>query len=44
MDVMGTGTVPRTDAEEADSRKEAGLPAQSEEIPEGALDFLNGME
>lgn len=42
--VMGTGTALMADTEAAGSREEAGLPAQSEEIPEGALDFLNGME
>ena len=44
VNVMGTGTAFRADAEAADSREEAGLPEQSEEIPEGALDFLDGME
>lgn len=43
-DVMGTGTALMVNAEAADSREEAGLPEQSEEIPEGALDFLDGME
>lgn len=32
------------DTEAADNQEEAGLPEQSEEIPEGALDFLDGME
>ena len=44
VNVMETGTVLMADTEAADSKEEAGLPAQSEEIPEGALDFLNGME
>ena len=44
VNVMGTGTALMAYTEAADSREEAGLPAQSEEIPEGALDFLNGME
>lgn len=38
VNAMGTGTVLIADAEAA------GLPEQSEEIPEGALDFLDGME
>ena len=44
VNVVGTGTALMADTEAADSREEAGLPAQSEEIPEGAFDFLNGME
>lgn len=44
VSVMGTGAALMVDTEAADSREEAGLPAQSEEIPEGALDFLDGME
>ncbi len=44
LNVMETGTALMADTEAADSREEAGLPAQSEEIPEGALDFLDGME
>ncbi len=44
MNVMETGTALMADTEVADSGEEAGLPAQSEEIPEGALDFLDGME
>lgn len=44
VNIMGTGTALMVDTEAAGRREEAGLPAQSEEIPEGALDFLNGME
>lgn len=44
VNVLGTGTALMADTEAADSREEAGLPEQSEEIPEGALDFLDGME
>lgn len=44
VNIMGTGTAPIADTETEDSEEEAGLPAQSEEIPEGALDFLDGME
>lgn len=44
VDVVGTGTALMANAEAADNREEAGLPEQSEEIPEGALDFLGGME
>ena len=44
MNAMGTGTALMADTEEADNLEEAGLPEQSEEIPEGALDFLDGME
>lgn len=44
VNVLGTGTALMPDTEAADDREETGLPAQSEEIPEGALDFLNGME
>ncbi len=44
VSVMGTGTALMADIEAADSREEAVLPEQSEEIPEGALDFLDGME
>ncbi len=43
VNVMGTGTALMADTEAADSREEAGLPEQSEEIPEGALDFLDGL-
>lgn len=35
--------VPLTDIVSADNQDGAKLPAQSEEIPEGALDFLNGL-
>lgn len=38
LNATGTGTALIADAEAA------GLPEQSEEIPEGALDFLDGME
>ena len=41
---MGTSAALMADAEEVDNREEAGLPEQSEEIPEGALDFMDGME
>ena len=44
LNAMGTGTALMADTEEAANREEAGLPEQSEEIPEGALDFLGGME
>ncbi|RKI37935.1 hypothetical protein D7V86_21675 [bacterium D16-51] len=44
VNAMGTGTALMADTEEADNIEEAGLPEQSEEIPEGALDFLDGME
>ena len=44
MNAMGTGTALMADTEEAANREGAGLPEQSEEIPEGALDFLGGME
>ncbi len=44
VNAMGTGTALMADAEEVDNREEAGLPEQSEEIPEGALDFMDGME
>lgn len=44
VNAMGTDTALMADTEEADNREEAGLPEQSEEIPEGALDFLDGME
>ena len=44
VNVMETGTALMADTEAADNREETRLPAQSEEIPEGALDFLNGME
>lgn len=44
VNAMGTGTALVTDTEETANREEAGLPEQSEEIPEGALDFLDGME
>lgn len=44
VNVMGTGIAFVADTEAADNREEAGLPEQSEEIPEGALDFLGGME
>lgn len=44
VNVMGTGTALMADTEAADNREETRLPAQSEEIPEGALDFLDGME
>ena len=44
MNAMGTGTALMADTEAADNQKEAGLPEQSEEIPESALDFLGGME
>ena len=44
VNAMGTGTALMADTEEAANREEAGLPEQSEEIPEGALDFLDGME
>lgn len=41
--IIGTGAALIADTEAEDS-EEAGLPAQSEEMPEGALDFLDGME
>lgn len=44
VNVMGTGTALMADTEAANDWEETGLPAQSEEIPEGALDFLDGME
>lgn len=44
VNAMGTGTALVADTEEVDNLEEAGLPEQSEEIPEGALDFLDGME
>ncbi len=44
VNIVGTGTALIADTEAADGEEEAGLPAQSEEIPEGALDFLDGME
>lgn len=46
VNAMGTSTAFMVDieSESADNREEAGLPEQSEEIPEGALDFLNEME
>ena len=44
VNVVGTGTAFMADTEAAYSREEAGLPAQSEKIPDGALDFLDGME
>ena len=44
VNAMGTDTVLMADTEEANNLEEAGLPEQSEEIPEGALDFLDGME
>ena len=44
VNAMGTSAALMADAEEVDNREEAGLPEQSEEIPEGALDFLDGME
>lgn len=44
VNAMGTGTAHVADTEEVDNLEEAGLPEQSEEIPEGALDFLDGME
>jgi hypothetical protein len=44
VNAMGTGATLMADTEAADNQEEAGLPEQSEEIPEGALDFLDGME
>ncbi len=44
VNVVGAGAALMADTEAADNREEAGLPAQSEEIPEGASDFLDGME
>lgn len=44
VNAMGTSAALMADAEEVDNREEAGLPEQSEEIPEGALDFMDGME
>lgn len=44
VNVMEISTALMADTEAADRPEEAGLPAQSEEVPEGALDFLNGME
>lgn len=44
VNVMETGTVLVAGTEAVDNLEEAGLPEQSEEIPEGALDFLDGME
>ena len=44
VNAMGIGATLMADTEAADNQEEAGLPEQSEEIPEGALDFLDGME
>ena len=44
VNAMGIGATLMADTEEADNLEEDGLPEQSEEIPEGALDFLDGME
>jgi len=44
VNVMEISTALMADTEAADRPEEAGLPAQSEEIPEGALDFLDGMK
>lgn len=44
VNTMGTSTALMSDREAEDNREEAGLPEQSEEIPEGALDFLDEME
>ena len=43
VNTVGADATPIADTETVDS-EETGLPAQSEEMPEGALDFLGGME